>query len=853
VIARTSAESGLAWTETTNPNHHFDAIGKKAAVFARQDGRLEAWVWPIKILHGFRLEFQLDNMSEAVRGEQFLQSVTVTPESTTLLYVHPSFTVKQIIWAADDQPAIVQFFDVSSDRPLTIRAKFVPDFKPMWPAALGGQHSNWVPELKAFTLSDGTSSSTALIGAPATNAYTEFVDHSLVSGEMLLQIATTLDVAKRGYYPLVIVLDMHSEKQARATYQNVLEHAREMYEAKAQRWFDFLKNTLSISMTDEGFRRAFMWAKVSVEQGWSCTAPSSAPTDQNPHPSVPAEGFAFPGDEKCGLVAGYGPSVDGERPGFAWWFGGDGLVSSWAMLDYGDTAGALQELRFLRAHQRSDGKMMHEMTQSTGIVDWFKDYHYPYMHADTTAMYLYSLGEYWRRTGDRKFLEEFWPSIQKAYAYCVATLDTDGLIDNTKSGLGAIEGGVLRGKVTKDIYVQGFWIGGLRAYANLARAHGDSTAQRDAEQRLVTALNTLRTRWRDPRGGYAFGVNTEGQQSEIVGNWSAVLMSVGGGAGPTESDDAKAVEEFALPELSTDWGSRGISNRSSFYDPISYSNGSVWPYGTGFVGWAQYANGAPLQGLQSLTTGAHITGEQAPGGMPEHLVGNRNEPGGASVPHQLFSSWSMLRPVITGMLGMGRNYDSATGAMAYQLAPALPARWRSLGFQDGDISGSVAMSAKGITLHLLFSGRLLPVHFAPVIPYDATVREVTVNGSPAKFEVTGGDVKRARLDVPAQPEMLVQIVTEGGLSIVPFYPKPERGAPNSSMKILGVHVTEPGHAMQLKLAGLAGRSYLLDLETSRSGLSANGAAVRLSPGGYTLSIPFEGGEGYVEKAVTIRY
>jgi len=852
-VSRTSAQSGLEWTETANPNHYFDAIGQKGAVLGRQDGRFEAWIWPIKVLHGFRLEFQLDDMAEAVRGEHYLQSVTVRPESTTLLYVHPSFTVKQTIWAADDQPAIIQYFDVTSDRPLTIKAKFVPDFKPMWPAAMGGQHTNWVPELKAFTLSDGTETPTALIGAPATGAHTEFVDHSLITGEMLLQIATTPDGTKRGSYPLVITLDMGGEKAARATYQYVLDHARDMYEAKAQRWREFLANTLTIHTPDDEFNRAFTWAKVSIQQGWSCTAPPSAATPANPHPSVPPEGFAFPGEEKCGLVAGYGPSVDGERPGFAWWFGGDGMVSSWAMLDYGDEAGTLQELRFLRAHQRADGKMMHEMAQSTGVVDWWKNYHFSYMHADTTAMYLYSLGEYWRRTGDRQFLADFWPSIQKAYAYCLSTLDSDGLVDNTKSGLGAIEGGLLRGKVTKDIYVEGFWLGGLRAYAELAGAHGDSAAKQDAEQRLATALTTLRTKWRDARGGYAFGVNTEGQQSDILGNWSAALMSLGGGVGPTAADDAKAVEAFALPELSTDWGSRGISNRSPYYDPVSYSNGSVWPYGTGFVGWAQYHNASPLQGFQTLITGATVIGEQAPGGMPEHLVGNRNEPGGPSIPHQLFSSWSMLRPVITGMFGIGRQYDALAGSMVYEFAPALPAAWPLVKFHGRDLDTTVALTADRLSIGFDFSGQPLPIHFAPTLPYDSTVSRVLVNGSPAKFEVTGGDLKCVHFTAPASKNVRAEIITEGGINIVPIAPKPERGASNSTMKILAVHITRPGHALELRLAGLSGQIYPLELVTSRPALAASGASVKRALSGYTLSIPFEPGDGYVEKTVTLSY
>lgn len=659
--AKSLSDSGLTWEERPDPNRYLDAIGRRAAVFGKQNGQFEAWIWPIKVLHGFRLEFRMDNMPEPVRGENYLKSVIVKPESTILLYVHPSFTVKQIIWAADDQPAIVQWFDVDSDRPLEITAKFVPDFKPMWPASMGGQHSDWLAEEKAFALSDATYQPTALIGSPATTANTEFVDHSLIGGEMLLRFDTNPVHSRYALYPLIMTSSMNSQDEARAIYRDVVAHMQSMYEKKVGHWRTFLSETRQLDTADPDLARAFTWAKVSIEQGWVCGAPPSTQRSGAPPPSLPKEGFAYPAAEDCGVVAGYGPSFEGERPGFAWWFGGDGLMAVWAMLDYRDPAGALRELRFLKAHQRADGKMMHEMVQSAGLVDWWAKYHFAYMHADTTPMYLYTLGHYWQHTHDRAFLNEFWPSAKLAYQYCVSTVDpADGLIDNTKSGLGAIEVGVLKGKVHKDIYVEGFWIGGMRAMFELAGAMQDPKLAADVKDRLALATSSIEKNWWDHQGKYfAFGVNSEGQRAEMLGNWSAVLLSAGGGSGDA-SKDAQAAKIFARPELATDWGSRWISNKSSLYDPLSYNNGTVWPFASGFVAWAQYANGQPLAGYQTLMSIAHLTGAQVPGGMPEHMVGNRNEPGARSVPRQLFSSWGLITPVVHGMLQKAPEHEPVT-------------------------------------------------------------------------------------------------------------------------------------------------------------------------------------------------
>ncbi len=50
------------------------------------------------------------------------------------------------------------------------------------------------------------------------------------------------------------------------------------------------------------------------------------------------------------------------------------------------------------------------------------------------ALGAHALDQYWRRSGNRKFLAEFWSSAQKAHACCLSTLDSDGLMDNTKAG-----------------------------------------------------------------------------------------------------------------------------------------------------------------------------------------------------------------------------------------------------------------------------------------------------------------------------------------------------------------------------------------------------------------------------------
>ncbi len=212
----------------------------------------------------------------------------------------------------------------------------------------------------------------------------------------------------------------------------------------------FDARTFHVHTPEPVLNDAVEWAKFAMEKGWACN-----------------DGVG------CGLVAGYGLSGESERPGFAWYFGGDALMNSWSIVDYGDFKRARATLEFLRDHQRADGKLEHELTQSAALLDWSK-YPYGYYHADTTALYIFSAARYITRSGDLDFLRASWPSIEKAYRYCVSALDDDGLLSNRKAGAGAVETGALSGRVANDIYLQGVWLAALDAYVRLAKEAGQA-------------------------------------------------------------------------------------------------------------------------------------------------------------------------------------------------------------------------------------------------------------------------------------------------------------------------------------------------------------------------------------------
>src|SRR5262249_53682732 len=158
---------------------------------------------------------------------------------------------------------------------------------------------------------------------------------------------------------------------------------------------------------------------------------------------------------------------------------------------YGDFSSTRAALDFLKKFQREDGKIPHEISQSAGLIPWFKDYRYGWASADATPLYIIAHADYWRTSGDLDFIKRNWDSIVNAYRFTAAT-DTDGngLIENTKVGHGWVEGGALY-PPHEEIYMQGLWIEALVGLAEMADAVGDAgsaATARSSAERTRTAI-----------------------------------------------------------------------------------------------------------------------------------------------------------------------------------------------------------------------------------------------------------------------------------------------------------------------------------------------------------------------------
>jgi glycogen debranching enzyme len=850
----TIKKSGLELERRTQLGSFFDVVGRRSAVFGYENRSFEAWVYPLKIIDDFSLSFRLQGYPLDIHGPDVSVAINVRPEATTFTYSHAAFTVRQTIFAPIDEPGIVMLLDVDSVLPMTITGSFRPKLRLMWPAGLMTAYLGWDDSAHVYTIGEETNRFVGLIGSPVAR------DVSVMPYQeeprdvpVRFVIDVSPETAKSRFIPIIIAGSVEGRSKAKATYDKLLGSAQSLYENNVN-YYSRLHESATVETPDERLNTAFAWAKVGVDKGIAT----------NP----------FLG---TGLVAGFRTSGDSERPGFAWFFGRDALWTALAITSYGDFTATRTALDFLKKFQRDDGKIPHEISQSASLINWFKDYGYPWASADATPLYVIAHADYWRSSGDLEFIRKNWDSIVKAYRFTAATdSDGNGLIENTNFGHGWVEGGALY-PPHEEIYMQGLWIEALGGIASLADQMNDKKMAAEARSAAERTRSVVeKTYWLADRGFYAFatnrpqstpraaepGPNRDRRQQRLneiskvnLIDEDTVLPAVPLWWHTLENERAQSeIDHLGSATIATDWGARIISNRSMVYDPLSYHYGSVWPLFTGWASMGAYRYGRPHVGYQALMANALLTYSGALGYVTELLSGDFNAAFGRSSHHQVWSEAMVVTPLMRGLLGI----EATDGGNALTFAPQLPGNWDRVSVGNlrvGDRLGKLTLErTSGVQTVTVFpfspsihtqsqtgAKKPLRVTIAPAFPVDARIRSVTVNGQPARFKLTQlGDIQRAEIsfDVTLLAKVVFNYDEGTEVYVVPESLKPAQN--NQGIRVL--RSRPDTNALRLVVEGAGGRSYTLGVRSPRRLGDANGVKVSRASGSpdQQLLITFDG-------------
>jgi glycogen debranching enzyme len=775
--SRLVTETPLTLRAEATARRFVAAHGHRGMMVGYAAESLEGWVYPFRIFHDYQLSFRTEGASNSIPGPALVRDVLVNPESVTRIYSGRNFTVKETIFVPLDVPGLTVLYQVESQVPLHLALSFRPDLDLMWPGSIGGQSYGWDSSRHAFLLQVSSGKYSALVGSPVARNHSALPDYTqpwILDRVLSLELDIPARTSER-YYPLVISCGMPGYDDATRTYDSLLKKIPELYDEAVRHYQQLQSNHLQVETPNPEVNLAYAWAQVALDQAYVC----------NPRLG-------------CGLVAGYGPSRDTRRPQFAWFFGGDALIQSFALEAAGDHDLARDAFRFIQKHQEKEtGEIFHELSQSAGWIDWFKDYPYAYRHTDASAMYLVAFRNLYRASGDGDFLRSSWDSLRAAYQYLVSRVDPqDGLVTVPGGGWGGDE--TISEQIREDIYLEAVWVSAADSMRELAGLMGDSPLARDAQTRAQRARASVASKfWNPQRGFYSYGVNGRSQllQQEMSQvDWGVWL-------GVFDDDKAEQVlDGMARARWQADWGVRSIPQDDPLYIGDSYGHGSVWPLGTGVQSLAFYRHHRTFGAYQLWHTLVEQTFLNSLGHVPEVLSGDFYRELDVCVPEQIWSSGMTITALVRGVLGLEPNAPEAKLAWS----PHLPKDWPSVKLRNLRVGGStlsldMKQTDASVILHLENSGLPISLDFSPEIPLGAKKPRATLNGSmlPVALEPHGQDL-HCRVRFSAEKIADIVITFEPGLRI--WLPQP------------ALRIGDKSRGLRILSSELNGRSYRAEVE-----------------------------------------
>jgi glycogen debranching enzyme len=776
------------------PSRPWTVAGEHGALLGRQNGKFEAWQWPVKILSDFRVRAELADYAVPIDVNALAASIRVTPAETVVTYSHSAFTVRQHMFAGRGPhaslPAAV-FFEIDSIRPLVLTFSFTPEMLRMWPAAnFGRPNGEWVKQGESgyYVLHTDNEQFSAAVIMPRTRAgiMVPYQEHPQTYPlEFKLDFDPKTD---RGLvFPLVVTLSRNGVADVVASLPKAYADTQNYYA-------HFFDHRLVAETPDPRINEGLRWAEIAIDQAQVQTP-----------------------EGETGMVAGYYESADSARPGYAWFFGRDTLWSTYAINSYGDYSLTKRALDFLIRRQRVDGKIMHEYSQAAESIDW-KSTPYFYASADSTPLLLMAAADYARKSGDQSYIKTNWAVLKKAYVFMRAHEGNNGIYSNAE-GTGWVESWP-SGMPQEETYLAALDAQAYLALSELAKQQGEAVLAREADAKAREASSEIEKHFYDKQDSfYAFSRNNDGTLDRTASIYPAVAWWDGN---TPLTEATPMLSRWASHEFSTDWGTRDISEKTSFYDPISYHQGSVWPLFTGWVSLAEYRAGRPLAGYASLMQNLNLTWAQDLGSVTELLSGQYFQPLGRSSSHQLWSSAMIVSPLVRGLFGI--SWDAVRKQLTVN--PQLPADWEYAKLrhvQVGDIDITLEMNRVGSELRV------------QAITESAEVLCLSTHSLPPKSCATSA-AKIHTLTIPLPP---VELAIPAQL--------PEPGESTRQLKALAEQWSEHSATFSFEAQGSA--LYHLPARFHRANIKVDGARIN----GNTLDLQFPAGEGYITKTVAFQW
>jgi hypothetical protein len=546
---------------------------------------------------------------------------------------------------------------------------------------------------------------------------------------------------------------------ARSTLDQTLRSPDRLLADKVSHRMDLAGNTVVDLPGDPLLQQSIEWSKQNLAD--------SVQDVRNLQLRVTHEGRQYP--EPAGVLK-RASWLGAGWPDYPWLFGTDGEYTAFATVAAGQFEPIKAHLRALRDASEivneGSGKVVHEVTHDGAVYFGHND---DPGNTDETSKFPSAVALVWRWTGDNAFRDDMYGFSVRAMHYVVDQLDADG--DGWPEGLGNVErSGMGVEKLDNTVYT----IRGLRDLADMARSKGDTATATWATERAERLEAAFDQSWwfGGDTDQYADSLdnpsdpandNTRIFQRHWIGltPMDALLVRPGQVTRPLATDEhgqlalAKREEacysgEFGLYHTGTGPTSAERGNPGPSCDSAVSSVPSErtqFGLNTAIMAVAEgnFGRLGPDQQQRYTTANARIQLDpdvwEMPGAIPEiapspDFVANIDQRfTDRSMVLQAWGTYGTLWPVVHQQLGVSPDLGRGDVEIVPQVPPdqtRIAGRHIRLGTGWVDVSAEATSAQLRTTVESRVPADLLVGH---VVPADAQVGSVTLNGRPVTYQL----------------------------------------------------------------------------------------------------------------------
>ncbi len=447
------------------------------------------WDHPIKLLDGFTATvYEQDQVYCLAAADSFVNY----PFANRHVYSRavPAMRIDRFQFAPDAQEAIAIKYTLTnttdSARTLTVEFAAYSDLRPVWLGERTGlvdhpDSAYWHAADQRWVIKDRGNPWFVTVGSPLPvneHALTEgYCSYDPAGQGVVATLRFILDVPPRSStrLPITVAGSYVSAAQAQATYDYVQHNADSLLRQKQERYRTLAQQT-QLTVPDKDLQRAFRWVKYNTD--WLVR-------------DVPEQGR--------GLSAGL--------PDYPWWFGVDNAYALQGALAIGQwdiVYSTIDLVRRLSETTNGNGRVMHEASTNGAV--------YNPGNVNETPQFASLIRAVYQWTGDRAFLEKYYPFVVRGLNWLWRENDADG--NGLPDGFGMME---IHGLNSEMIDVAAYSQRALVDAAAMARVLGD-TGQANAYQARAERLKqTINTRfWVPEYGSYADFIGTPTQAQHLL-------------------------------------------------------------------------------------------------------------------------------------------------------------------------------------------------------------------------------------------------------------------------------------------------------------------------------------------------